>query len=661
MTAPQQRPLSENISFSRASENSSPDRSSSIASNKAISNQSNNLSATNNGLAGNMEQSTLKSPTLNGKPHGGRPVSEILTTGIPLPAEDAWTKNLSQYEKTLEEMTTTSLDQNFKDELDAVQQWFKALSNSERTASLFSLLQQSSPVQVRFFITVLLQMAKNDPLNGILSKEQISKVEDTLKRTPQVGENNNHSNGTPPIPGISIGAATPTNSGNNRSRRLYDRYSLPAGIPEEVTSFLSSLDSESVNARLATQTILEGRHEGNRNGTSNGNRGSAYLSSNKPQSSYGYKSRPSSQHEADPASVFASNMFFASQNLGATGTGRTVGRSGQRPRSFCGVDALSGTWRSKEITNERPGSAIGDYSAMANSWGMPLSPTLATFAEQVARGIDRPNSRGEDIDVNSLHLNQLRINEANASRKLYDNGLKSPTGNSARRNANPAGLTIAVTEDYPVRDNFPRSANSLAPGSARNRNSYYGEDSLRSPAYMDGNRLQSPLPSPLYPSQHQSRPGSSVSSPIPPGFIPHWAQDSMKRLMSQNPQAAKQYIAMMQGAGSAGLDDGYHGGEKRDHHRNGAHQGDSRNGQPRGNNANKNKGAEVVDLEILKDIPAWLRSLRLHKYTTIFEGMVWQDIIQLSDEELTNKGVAALGARRKMLKVFEAVKKETGL
>jgi len=38
--------------------------------------------------------------------------------------------------------------------------------------------------------------------------------------------------------------------------------------------------------------------------------------------------------------------------------------------------------------------------------------------------------------------------------------------------------------------------------------------------------------------------------------------------------------------------------------------------------------------------------------------MNWRDIVNLSDGDLINKGVAALGARRKMLKVFEQVRKE---
>lgn len=106
----------------------------------------------------------------------------------------------------------------------------------------------------------------------------------------------------------------------------------------------------------------------------------------------------------------------------------------------------------------------------------------------------------------------------------------------------------------------------------------------------------------------------------------------------------------------------------------------------------KGKIPDTVDIELLKDIPAWLRSLRLHKYTPIFcpneqkaharshgqavelmnmsdqavqESIVdcmngkqvwtWREMIALNDEQLEIIGVAALGARRKMLKVFELV------
>ncbi|KAJ2782858.1 Flap-structured DNA-binding and RNA-binding protein [Coemansia linderi] len=67
------------------------------------------------------------------------------------------------------------------------------------------------------------------------------------------------------------------------------------------------------------------------------------------------------------------------------------------------------------------------------------------------------------------------------------------------------------------------------------------------------------------------------------------------------------------------------------------------------------KPHEPVDLTLVRDIPAWLRSLRLHKYTECFADMDWTKVVTLTDEDLQAKGVMALGARRKMLKVFEAV------
>ncbi|KAJ3017438.1 hypothetical protein HKX48_003540 [Thoreauomyces humboldtii] len=74
----------------------------------------------------------------------------------------------------------------------------------------------------------------------------------------------------------------------------------------------------------------------------------------------------------------------------------------------------------------------------------------------------------------------------------------------------------------------------------------------------------------------------------------------------------------------------------------------------------KEKGRipESVDLEALNDIPSWLRSLRLHKYTDTFQGMYWKDMIVMDDDALQAKGVSAVGARRKLLKVFELVRSD---
>lgn len=80
-----------------------------------------------------------------------------------------WIAEIEQYESVLEEMATATLDQDFKDELSAIEQWFKVLSEAERTAALYALLQQTTRIQIRFFIQVLSQMSKSHPLSGMLS------------------------------------------------------------------------------------------------------------------------------------------------------------------------------------------------------------------------------------------------------------------------------------------------------------------------------------------------------------------------------------------------------------------------------------------------------------------------------------------------------------
>ncbi|KAJ6497825.1 hypothetical protein C8R45DRAFT_984384 [Mycena sanguinolenta] len=68
-----------------------------------------------------------------------------------------------------------------------------------------------------------------------------------------------------------------------------------------------------------------------------------------------------------------------------------------------------------------------------------------------------------------------------------------------------------------------------------------------------------------------------------------------------------------------------------------------------------------IDPELLKDVPAWLRSLRLHKYTQCFDGMTWEQMVELDEPTLEAKGIAALGARRRLMKTFDNVKRKMGM
>lgn len=103
-----------------------------------------------------------------------RPASEVLFNQQPQQqdegkAADQWLHDIEQYENMLEEMAQATLDTDFKDELSAIEQWFHVLSEAERTAATYALIQQTTQMQQRFFATVLSQMSRSHPLSGVLS------------------------------------------------------------------------------------------------------------------------------------------------------------------------------------------------------------------------------------------------------------------------------------------------------------------------------------------------------------------------------------------------------------------------------------------------------------------------------------------------------------
>lgn len=75
----------------------------------------------------------------------------------------------------LEEVAAASLDQTFKDELQHVNQWFRCRSDAERTAALYSVVQNASQIQMRFLIMVLQQLSNQEPFGGLLTSNSQDK------------------------------------------------------------------------------------------------------------------------------------------------------------------------------------------------------------------------------------------------------------------------------------------------------------------------------------------------------------------------------------------------------------------------------------------------------------------------------------------------------
>lgn len=136
------------------------------------------------------------------------------------------------------------------------------------------------------------------------------------------------------------------------------------------------------------------------------------------------------------------------------------------------------------------------------------------------------------------------------------------------------------------------------------------------------------------------------------GFQPMGAFASPQANGFLNPYSSSPLLNNgMVGLGGLGMG-GHHEGYLSDH--SDAHRGRS----PRGRRGTSKPPEDPTDPTLLQDIPSWLRSLRLHKYTDNLKDLKWNELVELDDEALEKRGVNALGARRKMLKVFEQVKGE---
>lgn len=90
------------------------------------------------------------------------PSSAATPTSVPSTSND-YQQHLEEYEAELEEVGTTTLDKEFKEELDCIRGWFDVLFKEERTATMHTLLRKTATLtQARFYTFALNQITKTD-------------------------------------------------------------------------------------------------------------------------------------------------------------------------------------------------------------------------------------------------------------------------------------------------------------------------------------------------------------------------------------------------------------------------------------------------------------------------------------------------------------------
>ena len=108
---------------------------------------------------------------------------------------------------------------------------FRVLSEAERTAALYSLLQHSTPVQIRFFLSVLHHMAQSDPMTALFSPNpaQATGMESKLASMGLKSPSAGGGSGFPGSPTVNQYLA-PESADQTKSRLRQNRISAPGTL-----------------------------------------------------------------------------------------------------------------------------------------------------------------------------------------------------------------------------------------------------------------------------------------------------------------------------------------------------------------------------------------------------------------------------------------------
>ncbi|KAJ1648902.1 Flap-structured DNA-binding and RNA-binding protein, partial [Dispira simplex] len=423
--------------------------------------------------------------------NAGRPASEVYLQNAKhqsvSEAEliDRWFEDLAHFEKTLDELASASLDPSFKDELMAIEQWFLVLSEAERTASLYALLQHISPVQVRFFLTTLQQLAQRNPMTALLTSG-----------APYAGDDKDSG-----AKGASLG--------------MLDRHSIsgsPVGLgkpgQQRMSATAASLAGVSKNLGLNPNLSLP-------NATSTfSNRWS--LSSLAANNNSAGTMEPIGR----PSSLMGSGEALSSGLWRRTDLGMDAGKvnSGSRGKTAGNL----------HLRPDRPGSALGGEMASLsnNTWGFSSSSNIVGMNESQPPVTERPKSATDfDLTPDWRAVSNSNRSSRNINEPEIKSSLRQSLGDDSNilgehRAAGKIGVNSGVTTNIPGEP--PAAGGSLA---ARRLGAH--KFSVATYDSSDGQisvALKSPLKSPMFAGglKGTRATGSRPTTPaLPPGFYQH--------------------------------------------------------------------------------------------------------------------------------------------
>jgi hypothetical protein len=539
-------------------------------------------------------------------------------------AAEQYLAEIDQCETTLEEMAGATTDQDFKDELTAIEQWFRVLSEAERTASLYSLLQQATKVQILFFIQTLEEMLRKHPMPGILSPSKVGDQGMSFSLTPDR---------TSVFDNRPDGLSSRMNEGMNKEN---SRHSLGRPLPSPGNKRNSGLDPSTITAMfpdaaaaIAKKKAEYTQHTGNapasnRNSAAFGERSSLVAPSiseptdNAKDNNVQPSATPWGQRPAENRPKSSSGQ----QPMGQfSQPPPSAGLRSPRPLQLSGHSNLQSTSINvPDSTGDLP--LLSPYNLNNTSWAsMTNTPMVPNFnTQQAPTQADMvANATAMKLAALSTVNNRIALDDVKKYRRTRSN---DGDGNAGQMPMSP-GLpqnVLVVNESGQVLNSQPLSAQQLAAIQAQQQAAFAAQ------------RSRSDSPGIAMHGGNFSNMG--FASPQNNGYLA--AYDASGALSGGMGALNLGQFGMGHG--------GSHEGYLSDH-------SEMRGRSPRGRRGSSKPPEDPTDPSLLQDIPSWLRSLRLHKYTDNLKDYKWTELVELDDKGLEDRGVNALGARRKMLKV----------
>ena len=540
---------------------------------------------------------------------------------------EQWIQDIEQYETMLEEMAAATLDQDFKDELSAIEQWFRVLSEAERTAATYALIQQTTQMQQRFFAQVLNQMSRSHPITGVLSPSSFGEKgmpNGTSFSSTHFADMNADAMSSRLSDAMSklnvdsarhsMGGRPPPSPGNKRNSGL-DPSTINAMFP----------DAAAAIALKKAEYAQQAANPSNRNSAAIGDRTSLVTPSiSAPTDSLPSHITSSSWRAADPQPPIA-------RPKSSSGQPPPMGQFAQPPpsaglRSPRPPPSVSSNIQNTTLTApDTMGSdlpVLSPYNIGNSSWASmsntPMVPNFNTQQQSVQNDMVA-NATAMKLAALSTVSNRIALDDVRKYRRARSTEPQphlQPGMAGVPTNTGIPGANMIVVNDQ----GQVLNAQQLA--------------ALQNQQMAAHNGRRSRPNSPGLAMHGAGMGHLNFSTPQNNGFLA--AYDGTSPMMAPN-------MGNMMGQFGGGTHEGYLSDASEI----------ARGRSPRGRRGSSKPPEDPTDPNLLQDIPTWLRSLRLHKYTDNLKDLKWDELIQLDEKGLEARGVNAQGARNKMLKVCQ--------